>query len=137
MKFRRLNEDDFLAKEVFKVMDRVARQSRVNLKRSSAKFGDDSEVSFVVGKIRNPASLSFCARGSGDVLNVVEGETFFNIPEQNDINTGNVKRDLEDKENYFLDVSDMMVAYKKIVDAVSEVLEENGYSISGYTVGMR
>ena len=136
MKFKRLNEDEALTKEVFAVMDKVWRKNKVPIFRANAQFGDESEVSFEL-KSRCPARLYFCARGSGNVLDVVEEETYFHIPDQSVINSGNIKRDLIDKENYFSDVSRMIVTYKEMIDAVSEVLEENGYKISDYTVGMR
>ena len=137
MKFKRLNEDEDLSKKVMTVMDKVWRKNKVPIFRANAQFGDESEVSFELKKGRCPARLYFCARGSGNVLDVVEEETYFHIPDQSVINSGNIKRDLIDKENYFSDVSRMIVTYKEMIDAVSEVLEKNGYKISDYTVGMR
>lgn len=137
MKFKRLNEDEALTKEVFAVMDKVWKRNRVPIFRANAQFGDESEFSFELKKGRCPARLYFCARGTGNVLDVVEEETYFHIPDQSEINSGNIKRDLIDKENYFSDVSKMIVTYKEMIDAVSEVLEKNGYKISDYTVGMR
>lgn len=137
MKFKRLNEDEDLSKKVMTVMDKVWRKNKVPIFRANAQFGDESEVSFELKKGRCPARLYFCARGTGNVLDVVEDETYFHIPDQSEISSRNIKRDLIDRENYFSDVSKMIVTYKEIIDAVSEVLEENGYKISDYTVGMR
>ena len=137
MKFKRLNEDEDLSKKVMTVMDKVWRKNKVPIFRANAQFGDESEVSFELKKGRCPARLYFCARGTGNVLDVVEDETYFHIPDQSEISSRNIKRDLIDRENYFSDVSKMIVTYKEMIDAVSEVLEENGYKISDYTVGMR
>ena len=137
MKFKRLNEDEDLSKKVMTVMDKVWRKNKVPIFRANAQFGDESEVSFELKKGRCPARLYFCARGTGNVLDVVEDETYFHIPDQSEISSRNIKRDLIDRENYFSDVSKMIVTYKEIIDAVSEVLEENGYKISDYIVGMR
>lgn len=137
MKFKRLNEDEDLSKKVMTVMDKVWRKNKVPIFRANAQFGDESEFSFELKKGRCPARLYFCARGTGNVLDVVEDETYFHIPDQSEISSRNIKRDLIDRENYFSDVSKMIVTYKEMIDAVSEVLEENGYKISDYIVGMR